>query len=151
MIVGWMDHHGPAHLYRAILESIAYALREGLELIERKSKTRIEKIFVVGGGSKSDVAMQLTADIFNIPCVRLSTSEVCAIGAAITAGVWAKMFSSFEEGVKQMVKEEQTFYPIPENVETYNHIFDNVYKKIYNRNEDILTILEEYSKTSISL
>jgi sugar (pentulose or hexulose) kinase len=151
MIVGWMDHHGPAHLYRAILESIAYALREGLELIERKSKTRIEKIFVVGGGSKSDVAMQLTADIFNIPCVRLSTSEVCAIGAAITAGVWAKMFFSFEEGVKQMVKEEQTFYPIPENVEAYNHIFDNVYKKIYNKNEDILTILEEYSKTSISL
>ena len=93
--------------------------------------------------------MQLTADILTFHVVFPLLRSV--IGAAIPAGVWAKMFSSIEEGVKQMVKEEQTFYPIPENVETYNHIFDNVYKKIYNRNEDILTILEEYSKTSISL
>lgn len=109
MIAGWMDHHREVDLYRAILESIAYALREGLEVIEGKSGTRVSKLTVVGGGSQSDAAMQLTADIFNLPAVRLQDKEISAIGAAINAGVWAGFFETYEEGVKSMVREEKTF------------------------------------------
>lgn len=145
MITGFTDQHGEADLYRAILESIAYALREGLELIEKKSGTRVSKLTVVGGGSQSDAAMQLTADIFNLPSVRLQAREISAIGAAINAGVWAGFFDNYEEGVKAMVKEEQTFWPRAENVKVYEHLYREIYKKIYRQNQELFKKLEEYS------
>lgn len=145
MIAGWMDHHGEADLYRAILESIAYALREGLEVIEGKSGTRVKKLTVVGGGSQSDAAMQLTADIFNLPAVRLKDKEISAIGAAINAGVWAGFFDSYEEGVKALVREEKTFWPKPADVAVYEHLYQEVYKKVYKRNESLFKTLEAFT------
>ncbi len=149
MIAGWMDHHTEVDLYRAILESIAYALREGLEIIEGKSKTRVSKLTVVGGGSQSDAAMQLTADIFNLPAVRLVDKEVSAMGAAINAGVWAGFYSSYREGVQALVREEKTFWPDPDRVATYERLYQEVYKKVYKRNEDLFKTLESFSRQEI--
>ena len=144
MVAGWIDRHTVADLYRAFLESIAYALREGLEIMEKKCKTRTEKLYVVGGGSKSDVAMQLTADIFNLPATRLSNTEVCAAGAAINAGIWAGIYKDYEDGVASMMREHKTFYPIPQNVEIYERIYHDIYKKIYLKNKDLFKKLGEF-------
>ena len=73
--------------------------------------------------------MQLTGDIFNIPTKRLQTHKVCAIGAAINAGMAINMFHHEEEAVKNVTKVLEAFYPIKENVKIYNDIFNNVYKK----------------------
>ncbi|HZK29255.1 MAG TPA: FGGY-family carbohydrate kinase [Clostridia bacterium] len=145
MIAGWMDRHTEVDLYRAILESIAYALREGLELIVKKSKTRVNKLTVVGGGSQSDAAMQLTADIFNLPAVRLAGKEVSAVGAAINAGVWAGFYPNYEEGVRAMIREERTFWPNPTDVQVYERLYRDVYKKVYRNNEEVFKILEDFS------
>ncbi len=66
-IIGFGDVHTRAHLYRAILEGLAYALREGKERSEKRSGIPITELRVSGGGSQSDAAMQLTADIFGLP------------------------------------------------------------------------------------
>jgi hypothetical protein len=66
-VIGFGDVHTRAHLYRAILEGLAYALREGRERIERRGGWRIERVRVSGGGSQSDAAMQITANVFNLP------------------------------------------------------------------------------------
>ncbi|MCW8808161.1 MAG: FGGY-family carbohydrate kinase, partial [Rhodanobacter sp.] len=66
-IIGFGDVHTRAHVYRAILEGLAYALRQGKEKIEKRSGTAITRLRVSGGGSQSDAAMQLTADIFGLP------------------------------------------------------------------------------------
>ena len=63
--------HDAARLnYRAILEGLAYALREGGERIRSKSKIAVASLRVSGGGSQSDAAMRATADIFNLPTSR---------------------------------------------------------------------------------
>ena len=69
-IIGFGDVHNRAYLYRAILEGLIYALREGAEYTEKKSGTKITKIRASGGGSQSDMAMQITADVFGIPAER---------------------------------------------------------------------------------
>lgn len=143
-IIGWTDYHDKEHLYRAILESIAFALRDGMHIIEEDANQKIEELYVVGGGSKSDVAMQLTADIFNIPAKRLHTHEVCAIGAAINAGIAVGIFQDEEEGVKRMTKVKDVFYPIKDNVRIYDDIFNNVYKKIYSSGKNIFETLAKY-------
>lgn len=148
-IIGWTDDHRREHLYKAILESIAYALRDGLDIIEKHLKTNVKEIYVVGGGSKSDIAMQLTADIFDVKTIRLQTSEVCALGAAISAGVVINVFKDEEDGVSKMVKREKVFYPIKENTKIYNDIYKNVYKKVYKTSKSINEVLSKYEKIQV--
>lgn len=145
-IIGWTDDHQKEHLYKAILESIAYALRDGLEIIENNMKNKVKEIYIVGGGSKSDVAMQLTADIFNVKTIRLQTEEVCAVGAAISAGVAVNIFKDEQDGVNKIVKKEREFDPIEKNRKIYDDIYENVYKKTYKTNQKINKILSKYEK-----
>ena len=68
-VIGWGDVHTRAHLYRAILEGLAYALREGAERTVKRTKVPIRELRVSGGGSQSPAAVQLIADIFGLPDV----------------------------------------------------------------------------------
>ncbi len=143
-IIGLTDAHTKEYLYRAILESIAYALRNGFEIIQGQIKNKTKEIYIVGGGSKSDVAMQLTADIFNIKTIRLQTHEVCAVGAAIAAGIGSGIFKDEEDGIKKMVKVDKVFYPIPKNSKIYDDIYKNVYKNFYKVSKPITDVLSKY-------
>ena len=69
-VIGFGDVHTRAHLYRAILEGLAYALREGAERTAKRSGVPITELRVAGGGSQSRAAMQLTADVFGLPTSR---------------------------------------------------------------------------------
>ena len=68
--IGFGGVHTRAHIYRAILEGLAYALREGAERTTKRSGVPITEVRVAGGGSQSDAAAQLTADIFGMPVSR---------------------------------------------------------------------------------
>ena len=85
-IIGFGDVHTRAHLYRAILEGLAYALREGKERMESRSGVPITELRVSGGGSQSNAAMQLTADIFGLPTARPHIYETSGLGAADRRG-----------------------------------------------------------------
>lgn len=145
-VLGLTDNHSKAHFFRAILEGIAYTLKDGLKLIQNSTKKEIDELYIVGGGSKSDLAMQITADIFNVNTVRLKIPEVCAVGAAIPAGIATGIFKDEEEGLNKMIKEKEVFTPILENVKIYEDIYKNVYKKIYNINQSIFTTLKKHEK-----
>ncbi len=86
-IIGFADVHNRAHVYRAILEGLAYALREGKERLEGRSGIPITEIRVAGGGSQSDAALQLTAEIFGIPVARPHVYDASGLGAAIDVAV----------------------------------------------------------------
>lgn len=132
-IIGFGDVHTRAHVYRAILEGLAYALKEGLQRTEKRTKTKVKKIIVSGGGSQSEQAMQLTADIFNLPVERPHTYETSALGAAINAAVGMKHYNSYEDAVKAMCRTQKTFYPNKKNQEIYDKLYNRVYLKMYKR------------------
>jgi sugar (pentulose or hexulose) kinase len=132
-IIGFGDVHTRAHIYRAILEGLAYALKDGLLKTERKNKVKIEKLRVSGGGSQSRVAMQMTADIFNLPADKPHTNETSALGAAIDAAVGLKLYSDFESAVKGMTRVGDAYEPIKKNAETYKRLFEDVYLKVYDK------------------
>jgi len=130
-IVGFSGEHTRPHIYRAIIEGIAYELRRLGELIEKHSGSTIRELRVGGGGSKSDEIMQITADIFNLPTSRVHTSNLSALGAAIDAAVTLKIYNSFPEAVANMVRVKETFAPRQENAKIYDRLFNEVYKRIY--------------------
>jgi sugar (pentulose or hexulose) kinase len=132
-IIGFGDLHTRAHVYRAILEGLAYALREGKERIERRSGVPITELRVSGGGSQSDAAMQLTADIFGLPTARPHVYETSALGAAIDAAVGLGLYPDFDSAIDAMTRVGRVFQPIAENQRIYQRLYSQVYRKMYAR------------------
>jgi sugar (pentulose or hexulose) kinase len=132
-IIGFGDVHTRAHLYRSILEGLAYGLREGAERSVKRSGVRINEIRVAGGGSQSHAAMQLTADIFGLPASNPHVYEASGLGAAIDAAVGLGLHANFAQAVSAMTRTSLTFEPIPANHKIYDELFERVYCQMYRR------------------
>ncbi len=130
-IIGFGDVHTRSHIYRAILEGLAYALREGKEKIEKRSGVKIKKLRVAGGGSQSDAAMQLTADVFGLPVERPHTYETSGLGAAIDAAVGLGLHPDFETAVAEMTRVGDVFYPNEKTRDLYQRLYSEVYLRMY--------------------
>ena len=142
-IVGFNDTHTRAHIYRAILEGIAYALREGKERTERRAKTVIDQVRVAGGGSQSDVAMQITADIFGMPASRPHIYEASGLGAAMNAAVGTGVHRDHAAALAAMTRPGVTFEPNQKNVRVYEDLYHNVYRKMYRRLKPLYTAMQD--------
>jgi sugar (pentulose or hexulose) kinase len=146
-IIGFNDVHTRAHLYRAILEGIAYALREGKERTERRSKVRITELRVSGGGSQSDAAMQITADIFGLPTARPHVYDTSGLGAAIDGAVGLRLHPDFDTAIREMTRTERVFAPDPTIHARYDELYRRVYKRLYQKvqvlYQDIQAIMSE--------
>jgi sugar (pentulose or hexulose) kinase len=142
-VIGFGDVHTRAHLYRAILEGLAYALRDGAERTVRRSHVPIRELRVAGGGSQSDAAMQLTADIFDLPASRPHIYEASGLGAAIDAAVGLGLHPDFETAVAEMTRPGQRFEPDPVAHEIYDQLFQRVYRKMYARLQPLYEEIRE--------
>lgn len=132
-VIGFGDVHTKAHLYRSILEGLTYALKEGALRTQKRNGVRIQKLRVSGGGSQSKNALQMTADIFNLPVEKPHTYETSALGAAINCVVGLKLYPNFQVAIDNMCRVGEVYKPIAKNSEIYNEIFSKVYSKMYNR------------------
>jgi len=132
-VIGWGDVHTRAHLYRAILEGLAYALREGAERTVKRTKVPVTEIRVSGGGSQSPAAVQLTADIFGLPAAVPHTHETSGLGAAIDAAVGLGLHPSFEAAVAAMTRIAETRDPDPVSHALYEELYRTVYLRLYER------------------
>jgi len=132
-IVGFSEQHTRAHLYRAILEGLAYALRGGRERLERRAGLRLRELRVSGGGSQSDAAMQLTADVFRLPVARPHTHETSGLGAAMDAAVGLGLHTDFPAAVREMTRVARWFQPNPAAADLYDQYYGSVYRPMYGR------------------
>ncbi|WP_296950055.1 FGGY-family carbohydrate kinase [uncultured Massilia sp.] len=132
-VVGFGDVHGRAHVYRAILEGVAYALREGLERIERRGGARVTGLRVAGGGAQSDCALQLTADVFGLPAARPHVHETSGLGAAIAAAVGLGLHRDVAAAVGEMTRAARVFEPVPAHSALYERLYRRVYLRMYAR------------------
>jgi sugar (pentulose or hexulose) kinase len=132
-MIGFSGEHTRKHVYRAIIEGIAYELRRLGELIVKHSGSAITELRIGGGGSQSDEIMQITADVFGLPAMRMHTSNLAALGAAIDATVALGIYKSFPAAVERMVRVKTAFQPVGENARIYDQLFREVYVKMYPR------------------
>ena len=130
-MIGFGDIHTKAHVYRAVIEGLAYALLEGLHILERRGKIHIRRLAVSGGASQSDQICQISADIFNRPLVRGKTTETSGLGAAIVTAAGAGLYPSIPVAMENMVTYDTTFEPNAAYASVYQELFRRVYLKIY--------------------
>lgn len=142
-IIGFGSAHKKQHMYRALLEGLAYAKRHGKERIEKKTKTKIDEIIICGGGSRSDLVMQIAADILNIHSYRPSISETSGLGAAILGSVGTGIYDNIYTATKKMTKKGICFEPEKNNVIQYNELYNNVYLKQYTKLRPLYKAIKE--------
>jgi sugar (pentulose or hexulose) kinase len=132
-IVGFGDVHGRAHVYRAILEGLAYGLRDGAERTVRTSGVEIRELRVSGGGSQSRAAVQLFADVFGVPASRPHTHEAAGLGAAIDAALGLGLHPDPVTAVAEMVRVGERFEPARGASAIYDDLYRSVYLRMYDR------------------
>ncbi len=132
-VIGFTDAHTRAHLFRAILEGLAYALREGSERIQARTGVPVTSLRVSGGGSQSDAALQVTADVFNRPTSRPHTFETSGLGAAMVGAVGLGLHRDFSTAVGEMTRLGATFEPDSSHVALYEQLYRRVYMRMYRR------------------
>jgi xylulokinase len=132
--------HNQRHFSRAVMEGVSFSQYDCLNLMKELGITS-EKIVLFGGGARSELWRQITADIFNTRVVTLNVSEGPSYGAAIIAGVGAGIYEDVRKAVGLIIKEVTTTRPKNENVEKYNKYY-RVYRSLYG------SLREEFKKIS---
>jgi xylulokinase len=129
MWFGLTAAHQRAHMIRSILEGVAFSLRDSLEIF-KEIGIPVTQIRASGGGSRSFLWRQIQADIYGKELVTLRTSEGSALGAALLAGVGAKIYSSVEESAKEAIQVRERMSPHADNMKTYDRLYQ-VYRSLY--------------------
>ncbi len=118
------------------MEGVVFALKDSLEIVAQLG-VDCRKIIASGGGAKSDVWLQIQADIFEREVYKSASDEQASLGAAITAAVGTGYFENFETACEQCVNQPQkVFYPKHENVAIYHKAYP-IFRDIYTHNQEI--------------
>ncbi len=117
--VGLTLAHGRGALVRAVLEGVAYGLRDSLELL-RELGVEPAVGRVSGGGARSDLWLRIVASVLDVPLERTAVEEGSAYGAALLAGVAAETFADVGEAVTRAVRVRETVEPVPEWAAAYD-------------------------------
>jgi len=110
--------HDRGALWRAMLEGVAFGLRDSLELL-RELGARPEIARVSGGGAKSEVWLRIVASVLQLPLERMETEEGSAFGAALLAGVREGTFVDADEAVARCVRPRSRVDPVWDYEEAY--------------------------------
>ena len=130
-IIGFADYHTRYHLYRAIIEGLAFELYHSMCNMQKRTKTKIDEIYIGGGGAKSDIVCQICADVFGLPVKRIQTHEACSIGASMVAFIAEGVFKNYEDAIENMVHQKDVFTPSKDKHIIYMDLYKNAYRKIF--------------------
>ena len=127
---GLTVRHGLPHMTRAVLEGVAFGLRDSFELIKSAGLSSIRQVRVSGGGARSPLWRQILADVFNTELITVNTTEGAAYGAALLAGVGTGAWSSVEEACQATVRPTGSASPQAETAAVYEQRYQT-YRQLY--------------------
>ncbi len=128
--VGLTVRHTQPHMTRAVLEGVAFGLRDSFELMKSAGLAEITQVRVSGGGAKSPLWRQILADVLNAELVTVNTTEGAAFGAALLAGVGAGVWPDVDAACNASIKVTGSTSPQPETVAKYEPIYKQ-YRALY--------------------
>lgn len=120
--LGLTEVHGQAHLVRAVLEGISYAIRDSLKLL-CDSGIRTKEIMIAGGSVRSKSFRQILADVLGHPLHLVETFDVSPLGAFLLAAVGLGLYPNLWKACETVVKTQETIFPT-ENSRYYSEEFE---------------------------
>lgn len=126
--------HDKASMARAVLEGVAYGLRDSLEIFQEMGVNPTQ-IRLSGGGARSDVWRQIQADIYNRECVTINMDEGPAFGVALLAGVGVGLYSSVPAACAATIKVVDRVPPVAAHAAVYARYYP-IFRKLYDDLKD---------------
>jgi len=127
--VGLRLSHSRAHLVRAVLEGVAYAMREALTAFDDLG-VDVASLVCSGGGARHALWRQIQADVYGRPLSIVSEEDHSAYGAALLAGIGFGRYESVDAGQLRHLPITGTVEPDPSNLELYDHLY-TLYRSLY--------------------
>lgn len=138
--LGWK--HGTAHMYRAIMESIALEYRQYMTIIrELMPQVAFQRIISVGGGSKSRLFSQIKSDVLQMPVSTIRLADTASIGCCVIAGHGAGIYPELAEPVQRMAAIHHTVHPTEEAAPVYDRL-DVAYRGLCDALHDTVRALQ---------
>ena len=128
--VGLRTSHDAAHLARAVLEGVAFSLRQILELVARHAPSVSEPLIVSGGAARARLWNQIKADVLESRVAVTENPHAGILGAAILAAVGVGLYKSCEEAARAMVRRGEEFRPLADRASRYADLYA-VYHQLY--------------------
>jgi len=128
--VGLTVRHTPAHLTRAVLEGVAFGLRDSVELLRAAGAAPPTQVRISGGGARSPRWRQIIADVLPAELVTVNTVEGAAYGAALLAGVGAGVWPDVAAACEAVVQPTSRVTPRAEVAARYQVLYD-CYRQLY--------------------
>ena len=129
---GIHPQHTKYHFYRAVIEGVAFGLRDSFELLQN-ADVPIDHVRITGGGSSSELWCRIIASVLDQPITRMKIQEGPAFGAAMIAGVGEGSLSSLVDAADQFVETSDTLEPDDRWVEAYREaypLFGDLYQSL---------------------
>jgi xylulokinase len=133
--IGLTVRHTRAHLTRAVLEGVAFGIKDCFTLIQSAGLGEITQVRISGGGAKSQLWQQIMADVLDSELVTVNTTEGAAYGTALLAGVGVGVYDSVQEACEATIKITGKTIPADRT--------SKVYKDYYVRYQALYPALEK--------
>jgi xylulokinase len=127
--IGLTASHDRRHLIRAVLEGVAFSLKDCFVIIQEQGLP-IEQVRTTGGGAKSPLWRQIIADILGVELVTTNATEGPAFGAALLAGVASGVYASVQQACEATVRVVERTEPNPEVESVYARAYET-YRALY--------------------
>ena len=127
---GLSTAHRRGDVIRAMLEGVAFSMRDNLDIMKESFGAQIGRLRIGGGGARSPLWNQIIADVTGHTLVTLRASETETLGAAILAGVGTGVYADFLDARERTLGLAQEFAPRPERAALYDDTF-RIYKQLY--------------------
>jgi xylulokinase len=137
-LVGLTASHTRAHVIRAILEGVAFSLRDTFSILNEMG-VPARNIRLGGGGARSALWRQIQADVYGHEVEIVEAEEGAAYGAAILAGVGAKVWASVDDACKAIVRVKERIAPKQANVSLMNSQYE-AYRRVYPATKSIFQL-----------
>jgi len=128
--IGLTLRHSRPHMTRAVLEGVAFGLKDSFTLIQNAGLGEITQVRASGGGTKGALWRQIMANVLNTELVTVNTTEGGAYGAALLAGVGAGAWSDVAAACKQCLRITGSTSPAEKEAEAYRKGY-SIYQKLY--------------------
>ena len=128
--IGLTLRHSRAHMTRAVLEGVAFGLKDSFTLIQNAGLGKVTQVRASGGGTKGALWRQIMADVLNAELVTVNTTEGGAYGAALLAGVGTGAWNSVAEACNACIKITGSTQPKASSVDAYRKSYA-IYQDLY--------------------
>jgi xylulokinase len=133
--------HSLAHLHRATLEGVAFAVSRHIRIMEASTGHKLERVIASGGGARTELWLRIKASAYNVPILVPEETECGIVGCAAMAATATGRFARVEDAVAHFVRYADEVRPDPAWAETYARM-QPVYERIYQHSQALYDDLD---------